>query len=420
MEEYNSVNLYKIKRLLKELGNISGRGTELISLYVPPRKPVYDVINQLRDEYGTASNIKSDQTRTHVQDALTHIMQRLKLFRQFPDTGIIIFCGYVPSEINPADEELKYYEIVPPRPVTTYLYRCDDHFHIDILRSLIKEEELIGVISIDTSEAGFGIISGDRAETIEVITSGVGSKHRQGGQSARRFERLRENEINDFFHRVANHAKSIFIDQYPIKSLIISGPGMTKEDFYKGDYMDYRLKQAVIGLVDTGYAGEEGIRETLERGESLIENLRLVKEKKLVDRFIVETTKRDGLAVYGLNPSLNAIKAGNAELILISEDLDMYRLEATCKNCGYQTEKYVNEPELYQERAQMSQSSCPRCGKSLWSIKVEDVVDYISDLAGQIGAKVEIISSKSESGVMFKSFGGIGVILRYRQNGINN
>jgi len=420
MEEYNSVNLYKIKRLLKELGNIAGRGTELISLYVPPRKPVYDVINQLKDEYGTASNIKSDQTRTHVQDALTHIMQRLRLFKQFSDTGIIIFCGYVPSDENPVDEELKYYEIVPPRPVLTYLYRCDDHFHIDILKSLLREEELIGVISVDTSEAGFGIISGDRSETVEVITSGVGSKHRQGGQSARRFERIRENEINDFFHRVADHAKSIFIDQYTIKSLIISGPGMTKEDFYKADYLDYRLKQMVIGLVDTGYAGEEGIRETLERGESLIENLRLVKEKRLIERFMMETTKRDGLAVYGLEPSIKAIKMGNAELILISEDLDTYRIEAKCKSCGYQFEKYTVESQLYQEKVQASQSVCPSCGKTLWSIKVEDVVDYISDLASQIGAKLEIISAKSEPGVMFKSFGGIGVILRYRQNGINN
>lgn len=420
MEEYNSVNLYKIKRLLKELGNIAGRGTELISLYVPPRKPVYDVINQLKDEYGTASNIKSDQTRTHVQDALTHIMQRLRLFKQFSDTGIIIFCGYVPSDENPVDEELKYYEIVPPRPVLTYLYRCDDHFHIDILKSLLREEELIGVISVDTSEAGFGIISGDRSETVEVITSGVGSKHRQGGQSARRFERIRENEINDFFHRVADHAKSIFIDQYTIKSLIISGPGMTKEDFYKADYLDYRLKQMVIGLVDTGYAGEEGIRETLERGEGLIENLRLVKEKRLIERFMMETTKRDGLVVYGLEPSIKAIKMGNADLILISEDLDTYRIEAKCKSCGYQFEKYTAESQLYQEKVQAGQSVCPSCGKTLWSIKVDDVVDYISDLASQIGAKVEIISAKSEPGVMFKSFGGIGVMLRYRQNGINN
>jgi len=126
---------------------------------------------------------------------------------------------------------------------------------------------LKGVLGITGAS---GIISGDRVEVIEVITSGVGSKHRQGGQSARRFERIRENEINDFFHRVAQHAKEIFIDTYRVKRLIISGPGMSKEDFYKGDYLDYRLKQATIGLVDTGYAGEEGIRETLERGEELL------------------------------------------------------------------------------------------------------------------------------------------------------
>jgi peptide chain release factor 1, archaeal and eukaryotic forms len=414
-QQYDSVEIYRVKRLLNELSNVTGRGTELISLYIPPKRPPYDVINQLRDEYGTASNIKSDQTRTHVQDALTHIMQKLKLYKQFPDNGLIVFCGYVPSPENPANEELKYYEIVPPKPVPTYLYRCDDHFHLDILKSLLKEEDLIGVISIDLSEAGFGIISGDRVEVIEVITSGVGSKHRQGGQSARRFERIRENEINDFFHRVAQHAKEIFIDTYRVKRLIISGPGMSKEDFYKGDYLDYRLKQATIGLVDTGYAGEEGIRETLERGEELIEGVRLIEEKKIIDRFLSEVSKKDGLVVYGLQPSIQALKEGNADKVILSEDINTLRLEAVCKNCGYTSEKFVNSTDLYKEKATLSQQICPVCGKSLWNINVQDVVDYVSDLAKQVGAKVEIVSSRSEAGVMFKNFGGIAVMLRYQK-----
>jgi len=414
-QQYDSVEVYRVKRLLTELANVSGRGTELISLYIPPKRPPYDVINQLKEEYGTASNIKSDQTRTHVQDALVHIMQRLKLYKQFPENGLIVFCGYVPSPDNPANLELKYYEIVPPKPVPTSLYRCDDHFHLDILKSLLKEEDLIGVISLDLSEAGFGIIAGDRVEVIEVITSGVGSKHRQGGQSARRFERIRENEINEFFHRVAAHAKEIFIDTYRVKKLIISGPGMAKEDFFKGDYLDYRLKQATIGLVDTGYAGEEGIRETLERGEELIEGVRLIEEKKIIDRFLTEASKKDGLVVYGLEPSINAIKDGNADLIIISEDINTVRIEAQCRSCGYTTERFVQGQDVFKEKSDMAQQTCPVCGKSLWDIKVQDIVDYVTDLATQVGARVEIVSSKSEAGVMFKNFGGIGVMLRYHK-----
>ncbi len=397
-----------------ELQNVRGRGTELVTLYVPPKRPVYDVINQLRDEYGTASNIKSDQTRSHVQGALMHIMQKLKLYKQFPENGFIVFCGYTPSPENPADETLVYYEINPPKPVPTYLYRCDDHFHLDILEEMVKEEALVGVISIDLSEAGFGIIMGDRVEVVEVITSGVGSKHRQGGQSARRFERIRENEINDYFHRVAEHAKRIFIDQYSIKSLIISGPGMAKEDFFKGGYLDYRLEKMTIGFVDTGYSGAEGIRETLERGGELIENLRLVEERRLVERFLQEASKKDGLAVYGLEPSLKAIKAANADTILVSEDINTFRVEATCRSCGYVNEKFVDGSKLYEVKASMAQEACPVCGKTNWDVKHFDLVDYLADLASSIGAKLEIISSKSESGQMFKNFGGIGVILRYR------
>ncbi len=38
IEKQDSVKLYKIKKTLDELSRISGRGTELISVYVPKGK----------------------------------------------------------------------------------------------------------------------------------------------------------------------------------------------------------------------------------------------------------------------------------------------------------------------------------------------------------------------------------------------
>jgi peptide chain release factor subunit 1 len=62
----------------------------------------------------------------------------------------------------------------------------------------------------------------------------VPGKHHAGGQSARRFERLREMTLNDFYKRVAEKANELFL-QYPeIKGVIVAGPGPTKDIFLQG------------------------------------------------------------------------------------------------------------------------------------------------------------------------------------------
>ena len=96
-QKWDSVGRYKLNRMLKELGIITGHGTELVTVYIPPRRPIFEVIAQLRNEAGTASNIKSDLTRTHVQDALSRTIEHLKLFKETPENGLAIFCGHEPT-----------------------------------------------------------------------------------------------------------------------------------------------------------------------------------------------------------------------------------------------------------------------------------------------------------------------------------
>src|SRR5215469_18863727 len=96
-QKWDSVKRYKLTKMLNELVNISGHGTELVTVYIPPRRPIFEVIAQLRNESGTASNIKSDLTRNHVQDALSKTIEHLKLFKETPETGLVIFCGAIPT-----------------------------------------------------------------------------------------------------------------------------------------------------------------------------------------------------------------------------------------------------------------------------------------------------------------------------------
>jgi intein/homing endonuclease len=123
MSKTDSVRLYKTRKIISELASKEGRGTELVSLYIPPRKPIHEVIAYLRNEWGTAGNIKSDTTRTHVQDALTKTMQRLKLYKETPENGLVIFAGALPTN-GPGSEVVKLYEVTPPKSVRAFVYTC--------------------------------------------------------------------------------------------------------------------------------------------------------------------------------------------------------------------------------------------------------------------------------------------------------
>lgn len=413
MGKYDSVKLYKLKRILEELSQKSGRGTELVSLYIPPRKAIHEVVTTLREEYGTASNIKSDTTRNHVLDALTKTMQRLKLYKETPENGLVIFTGALPTN-GAGSEVITMYEVVPPKPLQTFLYRCDDHFHTDMLKDMLKEEKVIGILAVDSTETGLGVLLGDRLELVENITSGVAGKHRAGGQSARRFERLREMELNDYFNRVAAHAKAIFIDSYNVEGILVAGPGPTKDAFLKEGYLDYRLQNNVIAVLDTSYAGREGVREALDKAQDILQEYRLVEERQLMKRLLTEVHSEKGLATYGLNDVIKALKSGMAELVLVADSMHKFRLEIICKRCKKSVEQIVDSDKIIQVKQQLLSTACSGCSALDFDSSAQDIVDHLEEIALKTGAKIEVISSKTEDGKMLESLGKVAAILRYR------
>lgn len=405
----------RLKRLVKELSRKRGRGTELVSLYIPAGRNLADVINYLRSEYSTASNIKSDTTRKHVQDALTRVIERLKVIGRTPPKGLVIFAGAIPQN-GAGSEKMEIYVIEPPEPVSVSLYRCDDHFHTQWLEELLKEKEMYGVISVEVEEAAVALIEGGRISKVVRLTSGIPGKHRAGGQSARRFERLREAEVHEFFKRIAKRANELFLDENVLKRLVgvlVAGPGPTKEDFLSKELLDYRIKKKVLGVVDTGYGGAEGIREAIERGKSLLENAKIVRERELVNKFLGEVAKEGGKATYGEKEVIRKLMEGAVDTVLIADDYDKVLLEIKCEACGKVKKKLIKSGLAEPVAKKYEDEGCPNCKKKMVKVSVTHVIDFIEELARSTGAKVALITSKSEHGRMFKQFGGIGALLRY-------
>ena len=418
IQKQDSVKLYKIRKTLQELSQITGRGTELITVYIPKGKQLHEVITTLREEQGTADNIKSDLTRTHVVDSLSKVVQRLKLYKKTPVNGLAIFCGALPREEGgpPGSEVVKAFEIDPPKDLKTFLYRCDDHFHVDVLKDMLKDDNLIGFLAIDAKDVGWGLLRGDKIEVLKESSSGVAGKHRQGGQSAKRFQKLREMELTYFFNRVAGTTREYFIDIYPIKGLIISGPGPTKEEFVNENYLEYRLQDMIISTIDASYSGAEGIREAFAKSSDILSDFRLVEEKQIIEKLFQQINSNSGLGVYGLDDIINYLKNNVVSTIIITDNTELYRVEAKCNRCSSIQEKIVEEQKTILIKTEFKNSSCPSCKSTDIQISDQDIVEYFDLLAAKTGTKIEVISGVAEHGLMLTNIGKVGAILRYNPN----
>lgn len=410
-----SLERFRLKKTLDKLAHKEGRGTELVSLYVPHGKQISEVLNGLKQEYGTAANIKSDTTRSNVQDAITKTQQRLKLFRKVPKNGIVIFSGSIPQN-GPGSERNETYVLTPLEPITINLYRCDSRFHTEHLQEMLKVKEVYGILLVDSSEATFATLQGRRLNIVTKITSGVPGKMRAGGQSARRFERQREAKVIEFFNRVGNHTTDAFLGIENLKGMIVAGPGPIKYDFLKGDYLHYQLKDKVITTIDTAYVGRQGVKEVVGRAPDIMRKVRYVEETKLMQDFLYEIGHDTGLSTYGENEVRRTLKMGAVKVLLLSEDLDIVRVSVECTACNYARLETMKTKLLGGFRQDLGGQTCPKCkSPSLIADQVTDVVEELAEKAANANAETEIITTDTEGGQMLlNAFGGIAAILRFK------
>ena len=408
MTELTDLQKYEFRRSLEEVRKLTGRGTELISLYVPPSRQISDVANYLRGEYSQSSNIKSASTRKNVQAAISSILSRLKNFKQAPENGLVFFVGH--RSIGADQTDMVQFVLEPPDPVPTFIYRCDSKFFTEPIEAMLETKETYGLIVIDRSEATIGLLHGKRIMPVKNMQSLVPSKHGRGGQSARRFERLIEIAAHEYYKKVADVANEAFLSRPDLKGILVGGPGPTKDYFVKSEYLHYELQKKIIDTFDVGYTDEYGLKELVEKAREALKDLDLMREKDIMQRLFEEIRKPEGgLSVYGEDQVKSALMIGAVGTLIISEDLRRVKLKLKCPNDGSTKEVLAKDST--------EEVKCDKCGTIMHVEEVDDLVADMAKLADDNNTKVEFISGESEEGgLLMKAFGGVAGILRFRVN----
>ena len=220
-------------------------------------------------------------------------------------------------------------------------------------------------------------------------------------------------ELAFFFHRVAEHAAKAFIENCKVTTLVIGGPGTTKGDFLKGDYLHYELEKVLLSTVDTQSAGREAVKEMVNRSSEALKSMCWPDEKRSMQHLLTELGKQDGLAICGLDPVLDGLKRGAVDVAVVTDSTDLIEIAAVCKKCGTSKSRIMNKKNVQTIKDFLS-SPCEKCHAVEYEVEEKDIVDVLEDAASQTDARVEVIATESEEKTKLTALGGFAALLRYR------
>mmetsp|Transcript_13622 Transcript_13622/g.20739 ORF Transcript_13622/g.20739 Transcript_13622/m.20739 type:complete len:458 (+) Transcript_13622:86-1459(+) len=406
------IEIFKVKKLIKNLEAARGNGTSMISLIIPPGDQLSRVNKMLSDEYGTASNIKSRVNRLSVLGAITSTQQRLKLYNKCPKNGLVIYCGTV---ITDEGKERKVnIDFEPFKPINTSLYLCDNKFHTEDLNELLMDDEAFGFIVMDGNGTLYGTVQGSNREVLHKFSVDLPKKHGRGGQSALRFARLRLEKRHNYVRKVAELATQLFVPdgQKPnVQGIVLAGSADFKSELMRSDLFDQRLSKIVIKMVDVSYGGENGFNQAIEMSADTLSNVKLMKEKKLLQKYMDEISQDTGKYCYMIDDTLKALDLGAVEDLIIWDNLDTQRYVLRNTSTGEERVLHLNKEQEQNDKLFHD----PESGVELETVDKEPFVEWMANNYKQFGCNLEFITDRSGEGTQFvKGFGGVGGILRWK------
>jgi peptide chain release factor subunit 1 len=232
---------------------LSGSGTQLVTVWIPPGKNLQSVRRSLRNERSESENIKSKQTRERVQGALERTTNVLHKYDETPENGLVVCCGNIDGD---------YYTFVfddLPEPIRDSKYACSDEFELDgLLEMAFGGSEWWGLLVVTRDSASVGRYSNSEFDYVDVIDcfeSHVMGKSKAGGQSAQRFERLRQEQAENHYKKVVRLAERNFdVDDPDFQGIALAGPNVTLSTFV--DFLPSRLQDEIVTRETIDHAGD--------------------------------------------------------------------------------------------------------------------------------------------------------------------
>jgi peptide chain release factor subunit 1 len=259
----------------------------------------------------------------------------------------------------------------------------------------------------------YATLQGNTRNILHKFTVDLPKKHGRGGQSALRFARLRLEKRHNYVRKCAEMAVQFFItdNKCNVAGIVLAGSADFKTDLLQSDLFDPRLQKAVIKTVDVSYGMDPGFNQAIELSAESLANVKLIQEKKLLQRYFDEISQDTGKYCFMVQDTLKALEMSSVEIIIVWENLLINRL--VVKNTVTGEEKVLHlSPEQEQNESYFHD---PATGAQLEIVDRISLVEWLANNYKSFGAALEFVTDRSQEGSQFcRGFGGIGGLLRWK------
>lgn len=196
-----------------------------------------------------------------------------------------------------------------------------------------------------------------------------------------------------------------------VAGLILAGSADFKTDLLQSDMFDPRLAKSVINTVDVSYGMDPGFNQAIELSAECLANVKLVQEKRLLQKYFDEISQDTGKYCFMVQDTLKALEMSSVETLIVWENLTINRF--IVKNTATGEEKVLHlSPEQEQNDAHFHD---PVTGVQLEVVERITLVEWLANNYRSFGAALEFVTDRSQEGSQFcKGFGGIGGLLRWK------
>jgi peptide chain release factor subunit 1 len=322
---------------------------------------------------------------------LKSVQYQLSRLRAVPASGLCVFCGLVWDDTQ--GERKIYLEMEPLAPLGPAEYICDNRFHTEALRATCAPRERFGFIVVGGRRSVLAVVCGQRTEILETVTADLPSKHRMGGQSAARFQRIADETRHNLCRQISESAKRRFLTgPVPnVTGLVLAGCAQLKNQLDSSDLLCDPLRRIVKGVVDIAYDGEHGLMEAVKKSRQIVANVTLVRDQRVLESLFDYAGQGRPMA-FGVPETMSAWSAGAIAAVYVWVGLDSYRFERSDGSAVYGNRDRVVENVTGREK----------------------LVDWILAHHTDIGCDLELVGSDSMECAQFvKGLGGLAARLRF-------
>lgn len=246
-----------------------------------------------------------------------------------------------------------------------------------------------GIVLLDSHRACLISVSTGTITEESCMSKDIMNKHKKGGQSQMRFQRLRKGAIQQFLSQVAEDVEKTFYKETTKywRGLLIAGPGTTKKELK--EILPHHLQQDVIDMVDMEYEVNRG--KLLEQTEALAMEDEASQGHERVQALMGAVFRGEG-AVYGAEEVTNAVKNGRVAVLILQREKSLPGF--ICESCQLLFDTVPPDHK------------CKYCNTDLSQV---DMVEEILEFAERTDAEVEFVQDEP----FLEKVGGIAALLRY-------